>query len=105
MSRKLKDLRDLSRTGFSLRIDDHLRFVIVEGVKLPPGYNRSHIPIIIELPTDYPMTPPGIGPNGIFVPKDLRYGGRKVLDIHGSVASRYKTPGWGRWAWMCCGTG
>lgn len=101
MSRKEKHLRNLSRVGFTLWIDDDLRFVIVEGVLLPPGYDRNRIPVLIELPSNYPVTPPGVGDNRIYVPGSLRYGGRELEDIHEGSTPNVATPGWDDWAWMC----
>jgi hypothetical protein len=101
MTRLLDDLRDLSRVGFPLWVDDHYRFVIVEGVQLPCGYNQQTIPVLIELPKRYPMTPPGVGGNRVYVPRKLRYRHSKIEDVHLGVGPWFKTPGWRSWAWLC----
>ncbi len=101
MPRLLDDLYDLSSAGFSLCIDDDYRFVIVDDVLLPRGYNHRTIPVLIELPERYPMTPPGVGADRVYVPKKLRYRHSKIEDVHRHVGSTYSTPGWGPWAWLC----
>lgn len=101
MNRKRRDLQDLSRAGFSLWIDDQYEFVIVEGVALPPGYNYDAIPVLIELPPRYPMTPPGLGAHRVYVPKSLRYRHHKLEDVHPWQTPDKATPGWGPWAWWC----
>jgi len=101
MSRKVQDLQSLSRAGFRLWVDDDLKFVIVEGVRLPPGYDRSNIPVLIELPSNYPSTPPGIGSNRIYVPRGLRYRSQELCDVHEGTPPNFQTPGWGEWSWLC----
>ena len=101
MSRKERHLENLSRAGFSLWIDDDLRYVIIENVRLPLGYNYRSIPVLIELPSDYPLTPPGVGSDCIYVPEDLRYRKHKLRDIHEGLSPHFETPGFSGWAWMC----
>ncbi len=101
MSRKQRDVRSLSRAGFKLWLDEEYDFVIVDGVRLPPGYNMSSIPLLIELPATYPLAPPGIAGSLLFVPRKLRFGRRQLEDIHERVTPTFETPGWNAWAWMC----
>ena len=101
MSTIEQHLEILSRVGFPLWIDDDFEFVIVEGVRLPPGYNLYEIPVLIELPPDYPLTPPGVGSSSIYVPGKLRYKGRKLRDIHKKTTPNFETPSFSGWAWMC----
>ena len=101
MSKKERHLENLSSVGFSLWIGKDLKFVIVEGVRLPSGYNRRSIPVLIELPINYPLTPPGVGGNHIYVPGELRYEGCELRDIHEASTPSFKTPGFSGWAWMC----
>ena len=101
MSRKQRDLQNLSRAGFTIWVGDDRDFVIVENVRLPPGYDRRTIPVLIELPPDYPLVPPGVGSDHIYVPGSLRYHGHKLEDIHEWTTPAFRTPGWNGWAWMC----
>lgn len=94
-------LRDLSRAFGHLWIGDNNGFVIVEGVKLPPGYNRCHTELLIALPEDYPCSPPGVGNHRVYVPHGLRYDGRRVRDIHEHSQPSFDTEGFGPWAWWC----
>ena len=88
------DLNMLS-LGYSLSISDDLEWVTVHDFKLPPSYNYSYTDILIELPADYPLSPPGVGSH-IYTDPDLRFRGRKLEDLHENV-----NPGWGNWAWLC----
>lgn len=101
MNRLKRDLRNLSRAGFSLWIDERKRFVIVEGIQLPYGYDRSEIPLMIELPSVYPNLAPGVGKDRIFIPGDIQYRGSWLEDVHNKVTPRYKTPKRYDWAWLC----
>ena len=73
----------------------------VDGVKLPSGYNRSHIPLYIEIPEDYPATPPGVGGHHVYVPRDLTFWGYKLKDMHLNRSPEEDTSGLGPWAWWC----
>jgi len=86
---------------FPLCVNDDHKFVVVGGVRLPPGYNRDHTPLLIELPADFPCSPPGIAGRRVFVPPDLRFRGRRLADIHPGTTPRFSTPGFGPWAWLC----
>lgn len=96
-----RQLRDLSRAYGHLWIGDDFEFVIVDGVKLPPGYNRSHTAILLKPPSDYPCSPPGIGSSQVFVSPCLRFRGRQLQDVHEDRAPAFETPGFGPWAWWC----
>ena len=75
-----RHLRDLSQ-AFGLWIADDDTFVIVSGLKLPPGYNECETDLLIELPLDYPLSPPGIGDNHVYLPTRLRRGSRWPLNL------------------------
>ena len=95
--------RDLARLSehFDLWIDDDYRFVIVRGVRLPPGYNYDETDLLLEIPADYPITPPGIGEDRVYVSPDLRCFGRTLTDLHPWQTPKYQVPGFGPWAWLC----
>jgi hypothetical protein len=97
---KERDLRDLSR-AFTLWVDEDYAFVIVGDLKLPPGYNDSTTNVLVELPGDYPLSPPGVGDHGVFLSPHLRFGGRKLKDLHTYRTPEVRTPGFGPWAWFC----
>lgn len=100
-SRRLEEhLKALSR-HYVLSIDDDCRFIIVNRVRLPPGYNAEETDVLIELPEDYPLSPPGIGENYVFVPASLRFRGCRLKDIHPDVTPTYSTKGRTPWAWWC----
>ena len=86
---------------FPLWVDDAYRFVIVQKVKLPTGYNQQKTSILVELPADYPSSPPGIGKYRIYVSPTLRFYGRRLKDVHEGTTPIYLTPGFGPWAWFC----
>ena len=93
-------LKRLSR-AYPLWLDDDYRFVIVEEIKLPPGYNCRATQLLIQLPPDYPVSPPGVGDNRVYVASGLRFRGRTLRDVHDSIPPSFETPGSGPWAWFC----
>jgi hypothetical protein len=95
-----KHLRRLS-CAFQLQVADNYRFVIVGGVRLPPGYNHTLTSVLVEIPSDYPLSPPGIGNNRVYVSPRLRFRGRTLKDVHPDARPSYPTPGSGDWAWWC----
>jgi hypothetical protein len=95
-----KDIEELSRY-FSIWLDDWDEFVIVRGVRLPPGFNRDAIDILIELPADYPQTPPGLGDNLVYASAGLRYQNRIPAHYYESHTPSYSTDDFGPWAWVC----
>ena len=95
-----RHLRDLSR-ALPLWVDDVDAFFIVSGLKLPPGYNVSHTDTLIELPPDYPLSPPGVGDYRVYLPPSLRFNRRKLKDLHEERTPNFDTPGFGPWAWFC----
>ena len=78
LTRHLKRLSE----HYPLWLDDDYRFVIVQDVRLPPGYNYQNTDFLIEIPPDYPLSPPGIGDNRIYTYGDLRFQGRELVDLH-----------------------
>jgi hypothetical protein len=95
-----KHCRRLSR-HHPLWIDDDYAFVIVGHVLLPPGYNLERTNLLIELPDDYPVSPPGIGDFRVYVSPHLRFQGRELKDLHLYITPSYTTLGFGPWAWWC----
>ena len=59
MQRLQDDLMDLSYV-YLVALDEDFESIIVKDFNLPPGYNYDSIPILLELPRDYPESPPGI---------------------------------------------
>ncbi|MCK4873275.1 MAG: hypothetical protein KAS72_11160 [Phycisphaerales bacterium] len=90
----LHDLEALS-LGYRLSVARDYRSVIAHGFKLPPGYGRSTVDVLFEVPRRYPRRPPGVA-SRVYLPPDLRFHGRTLKDVHPGV-----TPGWGNWAWLC----
>jgi hypothetical protein len=94
-------LVDLSKY-YRLSIDDYYRFVIIHDFNLPPGFNWRTTNVLVELPLDYPQTPPGVGDSRVFVRTGLRFYGHMLADYYESrVRPTYATPGFGPWAWVC----
>ncbi|MDA1278409.1 MAG: hypothetical protein O2960_30830 [Verrucomicrobia bacterium] len=99
-SRLERDLGELSH-AFQLWIDEDNEFVVVSGVRLPPGYNTRQIDVLIELPDDYPFSPPGVADSPVYLPPNLRFRGRALDDLHKFRTPCCETPGFGPWAWFC----
>ena len=95
-----QDLRELSRV-FHLLVDDELQFVIVRGLKLPPGYNLRNTELLLVLPSDYPSSPPGVGGSPVYLSPALRLNGRTLDDLHDHRTPEFDTPSYGPWAWFC----
>lgn len=77
------------------------RAIVICHLRLPPGYDRNEIPLLVELPADYPCSPPGIAGRRVYVPPDLRFHGHRLADIHPGTTPCFSTPGFGPWAWLC----
>ena len=88
------DVRDLS-WAYRVELDDNYRYLVVTNFNLPPGYNLSTIPVRLELPPDYRESPPGVGSSRVYVPRGLRFLGRKPEDYHENSGPSDK------WAWWC----
>jgi hypothetical protein len=99
-SRLEQDLERLSE-HFPLWIDDHYRFVVIRGVRLPPGYNKDETDLFLEIPADYPFSSPGLGDSRVYVSPHLRFRGETLVDLHPSSTPKYEVPGFGPWAWLC----
>lgn len=83
--------------GCSVDVPDDCSHIIINNVLLPFGYNRTSIPILIQIPPDYPISPPGVGNHRIFMPSALRYNNRKPKDLHENLNFQ-RNP---YWAWWC----
>ncbi len=97
LTRHLKRLSD----HYPLWLDDDYQYVIVQDVRLPPGYNYEQINFLIEIPSDYPLSPPGIGDNRIYTHCGLRFLGCELNDLHGTSHPKYPVSDRDRWAWFC----
>ncbi len=91
------DMRALS-CAYNVALDDFGN-LIVANFNLPPGYNFSTIPILLEIPQDYPESPPAVGGSHVFVPRGLRYQGRRLRDFHEDVHPRGESNE--QWGWWC----
>lgn len=92
--RLTNDLKLLS-VGYPLSVSGDDKWLIVHDFKLPPGFNYSSMDILVEVPRDYPCTPPGVATH-VYLLEKLRFKGKKLRHLHEGV-----TPGWGDWAWFC----
>ena len=88
-----RHLLDLSH-GYTLKVADDYSKFIVKDFRTPPGYDFPVIEVMVELPPDYAVQPPGVPPSSVYVPAELRYLGRVPADFHTS-------PAWKGWAWWC----
>jgi hypothetical protein len=75
--------------------------LVIAVLNLPPRFNRSSTELLLQIPADYPLSPPGVGSNRVYVHPDLRFDGRKLADLHEGRAPDFATPGHGPWAWLC----
>lgn len=84
------------KVGYVVIVHENYKWFIAKDFKLPPGYNYRLTDILVEIPEDYPCSPPGVGISHVYLNPKLRFRGRKLSDLH-----EYTTPGWGEWAWYC----
>jgi len=92
VNRLQRDLQRLSN-HFSLWLDNDYRFVIIQGVRLPPGYNYDETDFFLEIPADYPCSPPGIGDSQVYVSPHLRYWKQSLTDVHPCKTPKYEVGG------------
>ena len=45
--------------AFSVEVDSDLQWTIIEDFLTPPAYSPDFIPVLMKIPPDYPLTPPG----------------------------------------------
>lgn len=88
------DVRELSYK-YRVELDDDYRRLVVSNFSLPPGYNRSIVPVLLKIPQDYPESPPGVGSSQVYLPGGLRFRGRRPKDYH------EKSDSDDDWCWWC----
>ncbi len=81
--------------AFQVALDDDCRHLLLADFGYPPGYNFTVSPVLLEIPRDYPESPPGVGASHVYLPGGLRYKGRIPEDYHESVGPSEQ------WAWWC----
>ena len=80
---------------YPVELSEDNRWLLVHDFLLPPGYDRKHIDILMQIPPDYPISPPGVG-DRIYLPADLRFRGRELASFY---RRQKEMPG--NWAWFC----
>jgi hypothetical protein len=88
------DVRELS-FAYRCELDNNYRQLVVKNFNLPPGYNFPTVEILLEIPSDYPESPPGVGGSHVYLTKGLRFRGRKPRDYHEDTGPSDK------WSWWC----
>ncbi len=81
--------------AYPVSITDDDAWLIIHGFMLPPGFNCTHSDVLLEVPTDYPLTPPGVAAR-LYVRPDLRYQGHVIKSFYVK-----DLPRWGKWGWLC----
>lgn len=83
--------------AYDLYLAKDARWALVKDFALPAGYNAPVIQVLLGIPPDYPMRPPGLLPHGIFITPGLLYHGRthpNIIDDGYELAPE-------RWSWLC----
>lgn len=79
---------------YAVSRDGRILILWVKNFLLPPGYNRPETEVVIHVPENYPVTPPG---RNVFLSRGLRFRERQLAHLH---ANRHtKVPG--DWRWYC----
>ncbi len=68
----VKQIKDLSHR-FPVDAQTDYSSILVRGFETPPGYNLSRIDVRLELPEDYPASPPGVSPSYVYVPAKFAF--------------------------------
>ena len=63
-----KELELVKREFGDLEVDPTLRWFVIKGWKLPPGWNRQETNLLVQVPLGYPTTPP----DNFYVEEDVR---------------------------------
>ena len=66
--------------AFSVEVDSDLQWTIIEDFLTPLAYSPDFIPVLMKIPPDYPLTPPGLGHYNIYVREGLRRDDGKMID-------------------------
>ncbi len=77
--------RHVQRLGqvYPTTVAEDSSWVRIEEFRLPPGWEPRQTELLIKIPPNYPLVPPGLSPaHGIFLPYRLRYRGGLVRDFH-----------------------
>ena len=82
-------------SSYGARMSSDGHFLRLYRCLLPPGYGRVSAEVLIDLPPDYFLCPPGFGSSRIHLPSTLRFHKCRLLHLYPEV-----TPGWGDWAWF-----
>jgi ubiquitin-protein ligase len=80
---------------YVLSVSDDAKWIVVHDFELPAGYSRTSTNVLVEVPRDYPLTPPGVACR-ICIAPDLRFRGETLRDLYAR-----DVPPWGRWGWLC----
>jgi len=96
--RVLEDDVSALSCAYDVALDDDCQHLFVSNFNLPPGYNFSTVPVLLEIPRDYPESPPAVGGSHLFLPRGLRYRGRTLQDFHQDVGPLNDSKRqWGWW--------
>lgn len=79
-----------------VQISPDNRWLHVPRFPLPAGFSASTTNVLIGVPPRYPITPPGILPYGVFLPRELRFRDRALPNLYPR-----SEPAWRGWAWLC----
>jgi len=94
LERDLRNCRGRSR----LQVDDDYAFVVVSGLKLPPGYNCSSTDATPRTACGLSNEPTGVGGSHVYLPPALRFHGRRLDDLHEDCQPTFCPPRARRWA-------
>ena len=89
----VEDVLALSE-AYSVELADDYDSLLIRDFNLPPGYNWHTVTVKLEVPEDYPESPPGVGNSHVYLPNGLRYQDRIPNDYHESWRG-------GDLAWWC----
>jgi hypothetical protein len=82
--------------AYRLALSDDGRWLLVQNYVLPAGYNAATTQVLVCIPPDYPLRPPGLLPHAAYIAPGLLYHGQ----VPYNVVER-QGPGWGQWSWLC----
>ncbi len=68
--------------AYDVTFSDDYGTLYIYDFQMPPGWNKKQIQMEITIPSDYPISPPGVGDSELYIPNGLRYKGKKPADYY-----------------------
>lgn len=78
IERILQEIKILQKQYGELEYDPDGSWILFKKFKLPPGWNREHTELLVNIPSGYPSTPP----NNFYVPIGFKLTSGQKIDAY-----------------------